>query len=76
MKGSSVDRSLAASSMSTRQQPKPVIRTHGRVLEPDRWLGQSRSGWSRSDYSWHANKTRIVYCMDGRRVGSAEHTAT
>ena len=24
----------------------------------------------------HPDKTRIVYCKDGRRVGSAEHTAT
>ena len=37
---------------------KPLVRRHGRVLAPDR----------------HADKTRIVYCKDGRRVGSAEHT--
>ena len=36
---------------------------------------RSRSGWSEVGLQLHPDKTRIVYCKDGNRRGSYEHTS-
>ena len=44
-------------------------------LRPARCWRRCRSGWREVGLALHPDKTRIVYCKDGRRRGSYEHTS-